>query len=269
MTRPLTLAACLIAMALGACTTTETTTKVSASPIGESVREESGGDNSARRRAKIRLDLGASYYQSGNYKVALDELNEAQKIDPSYPAVYGVLGLLYMDMREEGKAESTFRQGLRLAPDDSDLNNNYGWYLCRTGHEADSLQYFQNALKNPLYQTPARPLHNAGICSLRMGDEKQAEGYFLKSFQVDPSNAVAMFNLAEIYLKRNQPEKAKFYSERLLKLYQPDAQTLWLALRISRRNGDADGAASYASQLRRMFPNSPEFTLLTQGKYDN
>ena len=33
---------------------------------------------------------------------------------------------------------------------------------------------------------PAKPLHNAGICSVRIGDEAAAEGYFQRAFQSDP-----------------------------------------------------------------------------------
>ena len=71
------------------------------------------------------------------------------------------------------------------------------------------------------YTTPAKPLHNAGICLMQMGDESGAEGYLLRAFKVDPSNAVAMYNLAELYLKRGTYDRAKFYSDRLLATYQP------------------------------------------------
>lgn len=228
---------------------------------------QSTNETEQRRRARIRLELAANYYQQGNFNVALDELRHALEVDPGYAAAYGVLGLVYRDLGDLDRAEDSFQRGLQLAPGDPDLNNNYGWFLCQTGRERKSIDFFLRALKDPLYATPAKPLHNAGICSMRIGDEAAAEGYFQRAFQVDPSNAVAMFNLSELYLKRRDLERAHFYSKRLLTTYEPSAQTLWLALRVARARGDRDGEASLGAQLKRRFPTSPEAGLLAAGKF--
>jgi type IV pilus assembly protein PilF len=230
---------------------------------------ESDEESETRRRARIRLELGASYYQQGNYQVALQELRQALTIDPNYAAAYGVLGLVYMDLGDRARAEESFQRGLRLSPTDSDVANNYGWFLCQGGRYKESLEMFARALRNPLYTTPARPLHNAGICARRMGDDKAAEDYFQRSFQVDPGNPVAMYNLGELYLKRGELDRAKFYSSRLLSNFDPTAEILWLALRVERRLGNREAEASLGAQLRRRFPTSPEVSRLAAGKYED
>src|SRR5690606_32120776 len=126
----------------------------------------------------------------------------------------------------------SFQRALRLAPDDADLNNNYGWFLCRNGREREAIDRFGRALRDPLYKTPAKALHNAGICSLRIGDEAGAERYLQRAFQLDASNPVTMFNLSELYLKRRDYDRARFYAQRLLGAFEPVPQTLWLALKI-------------------------------------
>jgi type IV pilus assembly protein PilF len=226
-----------------------------------------GQETDAARRARIRLELGASYYQQGNHAVALDELRQALAIDPGYAPAHGMLGLVHMALGDRARAEESFQRALRLAPGDSELRNNYGWFLCQTGRERESFAHFTVALKNPLYATPARPLHNAGICSLRLGDEAQAERYFLQSFQVDPRNPVAMFHLAEINLKRRDFERARFYTQRLLTSYEPSAQVLGLAFRVERAAGNREAAATHALQLRRRFPGSPEAEALASGRF--
>ncbi len=226
-----------------------------------------GEESDLRRRARIRLELAASYYQQGNYKVALDELRQSLGIDPEYAAAHGMLALVYMDLGDRPRAEESFLRALRIAPDDSELNNNYGWFLCQTGRERESIARFRNALRNPLYQTPAKPMHNAGICSLRMGDETAAEAWFQRSFQADPSNPVAMYNLGELYLKRGDIERARFFARRLTGSFEPTAQVLWLALRVERLAGDRDAEASLAAQLRRRFPESAEAGRLAAGRY--
>lgn len=233
----------------------------------ESVIPESREETEERRRARIRLELASNYYQQGNFTVALEELRQALAIDPTYAPAYGVLGLVYMDLGERDKAEDSFQRGLRLRANDADLNNSYGWFLCQTGRERQSQDYFARALNDPLYRTPAKPLHNAGICALRVGDEAGAERSFQRAFQVDPANAVAMYHLAELYLKRNETERARFYAQRLIGTYEPNAQMLWLALRAEHAAGNSDAEASLAAQLRRRFPESREAGLLAQRKY--
>jgi type IV pilus assembly protein PilF len=220
-----------------------------------------------RRRARIRVELAANYYQQRDYKVALDELGQALRADPEYAPAYGLLGLVYMDVGDRPRAEESFQRALRLAPKDADLNNSYGWFLCQTGREREAIDRFELALRDPLYATPSKSLHNAGICSMRIGDEAAAEKYFLRAFQADASNAVAMYNLGEIYLKRRELERARFHSQRLLDTYQPSPQTLWLALRVERALGNRDDAARLGAQLRRRFPDSPETALLAAGRY--
>ena len=233
----------------------------------QSVVPKAENDSDERRRARIRLELAAGYYQQRNYSVALDELRQALTIDPDYAAAYGMLGLVYMELKETSLADQSFRKALTLMPANSELNNNYGWFLCRNGRQAESLPYFEKAAGDPLYQTPARPLYNAGICMRQANDDDRALAYLHRAFQVDPSNAVTLYNLADIYLVRKDAARAHFYSQRLLKAYQPTAQVLWQALRIARMRGDSVEFESIASQLRRGFPTSQEANLLAQEKF--
>jgi type IV pilus assembly protein PilF len=262
-------AALVLAAGLAGCAATGDGAPAGQGQDAASVIPASTNETEQRRRARIRLELAANYYQQGNYQVALDELRQALQVDPGYAAAYGVLGLVYRDLGDLDRAEDSFQRGLQLAPNDSDLNNNYGWFLCQTGRESRSIDYFMRALKDPLYATPAKPLHNAGICAMRAGDEAGAEGYFQRAFQIDPSNPVAMYNLGTLYLKRRDLERAKFYAQRLLSTYEPTAQTLWLALKVEHARGDRAGEASLASQLQRRFPSSPEASLLASGKFDD
>jgi type IV pilus assembly protein PilF len=231
-------------------------------PGSQSVIPQSTEESDERRRARIRLELAAGYYQQGNYNVALEELRVALSLDPAYPAAFGILGLIYMDLGDRPKADESFQRALRLAPRDADLNNNYGWYLCQTGRAKESIGFFNLALEDRLYTTPAKPLHNAGICSLRANDLVNAEAYFRRAFQVEPANAVTNYQLALLNLNKNQFDQARFYSKRLLDNFEANSQTLYLAVCVETKAGNRNGAASLAQQLRRKFSASPEATRL-------
>lgn len=226
-------------------------------------------DSEERRRARIRLELAAGYYQQQNYSVALDELRQALEVDPNYAAAYGMLGLVYMELREDALAEQSFRKALSLMPASAELNNNYGWFLCRRDRQLEALPYFEKAASDPLYQTPARPLYNAGICMRQAGADDQALAYLQRAFQIDPGNAVTLYNLAGLYLDRRDGARARFYSQRLMSGYRPTAEVLWQATRIAHLQGDSVEFESLASQLRRNFPASAETGLLDRGAFDD
>ena len=109
---------------------------------------------------------------------------------------------------------------------------------------------------------------NAGICAQRIGDDVAAEDYFRKSFSLDPANPATTLQLGELHLRRNELEKARFYSDRIIRNFDPSPDALWLALRIERKSGDRASEASYASQLRRRFPNSPQSLRMQQGQFE-
>jgi type IV pilus assembly protein PilF len=218
--------------------------------------------------ARVHTELAFAYFEKGQMAVALDEVKTALASKPSYFAAYNVLGLINMDLGENVKAEDAFRHALEIAPGDSDTLNNYGWFLCQTQRERQAIPAFMRALKNPLYATPAKPYLNAGICTEKIGDDATAEEYYRKAFSLDPANPGAMLHLAELYFKRNDLDKARFYADRLNKSYDPSAQSLWLALRIERKAGDHGAEASFAAQLRRRFPDSAEYKRLSQGQFE-
>ena len=96
---------------------------------------QGGIETDAQARARAHADLAAGYFELGSYAVALEEATEALKSDPNYVPALNVLGLVYMELREEKSAETSFQRALRISPFDSDTNNNYGWFLCQRKRE--------------------------------------------------------------------------------------------------------------------------------------
>ena len=222
----------------------------------------------SRSRAAIHTELAATYYASRQYKVALDELNEALRVDSGYGPAYNVLGLVQMELKEDGQAEKNFLQALRIDPQNSEANNNYGWFLCTRGRDADSIKYFIAALKNPLYATPEKALVNAGACSRKIGNDQAGEDYFVKALAVAPDQPKALFNLAEMRYQQNRLREARTHLNRLMQSSAPTAPALWLGVKLERKLGDRNAEASYAIQLKNRFPDAPETKALQEQKYE-
>ncbi len=247
-----------------ACTTTRTT--VSNEGVTKTATDRQSSDQ--RTRARARTDLAGGYYRNGQLSIALEEARRATSIDPSYPGAHGLLGLIYMDMNEMRDAEESFQRALKLDAANSELNNNYGYFLCQTGRERESIEYFNRAIRDPLYLAPARANQNAGSCLMRIKDYEGAERYLRRSFELDAGKAVPKFLLARLYLATGQIEKATFYYNVLAKSVEPSAETLWLGLRVARANADLRTETQLANELRQRFPQAPETAALARGEFN-
>lgn len=222
----------------------------------------------AKTRAKAHTELASAYYGIGNMGVALQEARTAVSADPGYAPAYNIQALVSMDLKDNAAAEASFQRGLKLAPNDPDLNHNYGWFLCQTGRVQQAMPYFRNALGNPLYTSPSRTYAAAGRCLLEIKDVKQAADYFERALRLDPNNANAMLPFADALYKRGQFEEARELVERYNRSVPPSAEALWLAVRIERKLGNRVAENSYAAQLRLRFPKSTEYQAFQRGEFD-
>ena len=225
-----------------------------------------GGD--ARHRARIHTELAALYFSRRNMAVALEELRIAQEADPKYAPAYSVLGLVYMELRENRLAEQTFQDGLRIAPQDSDLHHNYGWFLCQTGRERDAIKHFTTAVRNPLYAQPWRSNSAAGACLMRVNDMQGAEVFFERALADEPNEIGALLQLGQIRHRQERLDDARRLVARFNTLVEPTAESLWLALRIERKLGNRGAEQSFATQLRKNHATSREFQMLQRGEYE-
>ena len=221
-----------------------------------------------RNRARVHTDLAAAYYERGSMAIALEELRVATASDANYAPAHSLLGLVYMDLKENQLAEQSFERALRLSPNDPDINHNFGWFMCNTSREKESVKFFVQAIRNPLYSTPWRSYSAAGVCSLKGGNLKDAEEFFQRALKLEPDDGPSLIKLGEIRYKQNQIEEARRLVTRYNKLITPSAESLWLALRIERRSGERVAEQAYANQLRRRFPTSAEYRSLQRGQYD-
>ena len=265
------LAALLLAAALAGCTTT--TTQTSSVPSTDSARPANAPADPAAdlaRRVRVRLELASAYFSRGQMDVALEEVNRALALDPSQVPALNLRALIQANLGDATGAEATFRRALTLAPRDVDAMQNYSWFLCQQKRYPEADAQFEQMLVLPGNREPARTLLAQGVCRAFAGDSDGAERALTRSFELDPANPATAVNLAELLLRRGEPDRARFYIRRVNS--QParvNAQTLWLAARIEHRLGNDTGAREFGAQLRSRFAESREALAFERGRFDD
>jgi type IV pilus assembly protein PilF len=216
-------------------------------------------------RAQLHAEIAAGFFERGQMEVALQELGEAVKLDPRNPKIYNVYGLVYAVMGQDADAQQNFLKGLELAPNDSEIRQNWGWYLCTHGRAKESLAEFELAVRNPLYRTPDISLANAGKCAASIGETARAADFYKRALAIAPNNVVAGYNMSLLAYRERNYADARAYMRRVMQQTNPPPEALYLGMCIERKLGDQPSETSYASQLRNRYPESAETKAIPSG----
>ncbi len=218
--------------------------------------------------AEINTQLAIAYMRDGDNELALNKLTKAIEANPKSTGAHNALALLYSRLGDVEKAEQHYKMALSLAPKNPSALNNYGQFLCQQARFEEGQARFQEAVKNPLNRVPESALTNAGICALQAKDPATAEQHFRAALQVDPTLRPALLSMAQLSMDQGNFLQARGYYQRYLGVGPQNPRTLWLGIRIEHGMDDRDSVASYALQLKNKFPDSPEYGLYQQGKFD-
>jgi type IV pilus assembly protein PilF len=217
----------------------------------------SGSGKDTKNAAEANMQLGVAYMQQGNMAVAKDKLERAAKQAPRNADVHSALAYLYERLNQSKDADREYRIATRLAPDNSEVSNNFAVFLCRNGHTEEALKRFDAAANDRLYRTPWAALTNAGVCLRNVKRYDEARVKLDLALRVRPNHAEAAYQLAELQLETGQNDAAaKTIDGFLTMTATPDL--LLLGVRVARARGDRLQRETYARRLRRDFPNSAQ-----------
>lgn len=232
-------------------------------------RVTASDETDTAKRARTRLELASAYFTRGQLTTALDEVKLALVADPNMGDAYNLRGLIYAGLGDDRLATESFERALQINPADGDAMHNYGWFMCQQKRYNEAEAMFQRAISLPNYFGTSRTLLTSGICQAYAGKWAEAEATLLRAYERDPQNPATATNLAEVILKRGDPERARFYIRRVNSVAsQSTAQTLWLAARIEMKLGNRTAANEYGLQLRNRFPQSRESAAFDRGQFN-
>jgi len=244
------IAIALFALLLGACASQSTTET-------RPVTDSAGVDG--RRKAEVHTGLAGEYYSRGNFAVALAETRLAIREDSTYYPAYNMQGLVFMELREDGPARDAFNRALAISPNNAEVLNNFGWFLCLRNDTERGMEMMLRASADTLYPTPEKAFLSAGLCMRRAGNNDRAEEYLRRAVLIRPDLIGALFNLAVITFERGSYKDSETYLLRYMRLTPaPNLEALMLGVKLARANKDAGAEQSFLQQLRRRFPDSPQ-----------
>jgi type IV pilus assembly protein PilF len=211
--------------------------------------------------ATIHTQLAAGYLDVGNLSVAQEELDIALGFDASHSDANYVYALLMLQLGKTDDAEQYFRRALRTNPDNGSAAHDFGVYLCRTGEQEESIEYFEMAAENPLFDRKELSLMRAGECMVGR-DPKSAEQFLRAALEINPRLQAALIQMATISFDEREYLQARAYIERFLGVSGGTAEGLYLAYQIESSLGADTVAGEYRETLVKEYGESEEAALL-------
>jgi len=225
-------------------------------------------ESSARKRARIRVELAVGYLEQGKTSIALDEVKLALAADPDFADAYSLRGLIYMRLNEFALAQDSFLKALSLRPRDPNILHNLGWLKCQQARYPEAMADFSAALSVPSYGERAKTYMTQGLCQIRAGQTREAEQSLLKSYELDAANPVTGYNLANLLYQNADFVRAQFYIRRLNNSDWSNAESLWLGIKVERQMADQVAMLQLATQLEKRFPQSKEALSYRRGAFN-
>lgn len=220
------------------------------------VSTQQQSDSSMRKAAETNTALGRQYMDRGQYEVALEKLKRAVAYDKTYAPAHTMLAILYETIGKPDQADGEYRKAVQYDPEDGDVNNNYGAYLCGVGKREEAETYFLAAVKDPFYETPEVALTNAGTCALARGDLDKAESFLRQSLKYDDKLGAALLAMAEVSFRKESFLQARAFLQRYEAVGPVNQESLSLGYRIETRLGDGKSAERYRLELVERYPDA-------------
>lgn len=202
------------------------------------------------------LAMASSLYATGQLDDARIKAQQVLRVAPASSDAHTLLGLIASANGQGADAGLHYRKALDITPGKGAYANNYGIWLCGNGRAQESLAWFDKALLDPAYPTPATALANAGTCAQLAGQGVLAEAKWRQALVLDPEMSSALSGLAGLQFGRGQYLDARAFVERWLAIAPQDARALQLAAQIEQKHGDNAAAQRYLLRLQAITPGA-------------
>jgi type IV pilus assembly protein PilF len=206
------------------------------------------------KAAKTRVSLGLTYLKNGNFSQAKFNLDKALQFAPRLADAHFSLAYYYQQVEEHVAAEGAYQKAMELAPDNADIANSYGAFLCGRGKYSEAKRYFLKAVNSESYISSAETYENLALCSRSHGEMGDALEYLRSAVNHQPGRAKSLFMLAEALVESDMWLEAKDVLRRYERVSQVSARSLLLASQIERALGNVQKSEGYGAMLLRMYP---------------
>ncbi|MDC5820020.1 type IV pilus biogenesis/stability protein PilW [Vibrio europaeus] len=203
----------------------------------------------AQQRSEARIELGIGYMQRGDMRKARENLEQALKHSPNYYRAQLSIAHYYEQVGETQSAVSFYKKALKRHPNNGNVLNNYGTFLCKQGEFTIADRYFNQAIQQQNYYLTSTSYENAALCAMKAQQTEQAISYFKRALDFEPDRVRSALTLAELEVKVGSLEDARLRLVRFHHKFGPRKPSLRLLIELEQKAGNPTLAEEYKRKL--------------------
>jgi len=175
-------------------------------------------------RAHAATENGLRLYQQGNYAAAQQDFQAALQFRPGDADLVYNIGQCYEHQHDLARAEQTYGECLRQAPNHVAAHQALAGLLMRQGRRPEATHMIEDWLIHQPRLAAAYALD--GWLWHQTGDLPRAQARLQQALELDPHDVRALTELALVYEDLHRPERALVLYERVLALdnHQPQVE---------------------------------------------
>ena len=198
------------------------------------------------------MGRGAVYIIKGEYDLALEDLNEAIKLNPQYVDAYMGRGAVYIIKGEYDLAVEDFNEAIKLNPQHVDAYMGRGAVYIKKGEYDRALEYFNEAIK--LNSQHADAYLGCGVVYIKKGEYDLAVKYFNEAIKLNSRHADAYLGCGAVYIIKGEYDLALEYFNKAIKLNPQHADAYLGRSAIYITKGEYDRAFEDLNETIKLNP---------------
>jgi type IV pilus assembly protein PilF len=219
--------------------------------------------------AKNRVSLGLTYLSNGNFSQAKANLDKALNFAPKSADAHFAMAYYYQQVDELALTEEYYLKALKLDPENPNIINSYGAFLCEQGRYEKAKSFFLRAVTSKSYISVAETYENLAICAVDQGKTDEAIDFFELALNHQPTRGKSLFFLAQLQKEQGNYGEAKKSLWKYDRVSRVSPESLWLSYEIAQGLEDTKAALGYGELMKSMFPEHPNTALFKKqmGKF--
>jgi Tfp pilus assembly protein PilF len=164
---------------------------------------------------------GDAARNQGNYDQAIDDYNEAIRVEPNYPVIYNSRGLAYYKKGDYDRAIADYTRALTIDPNFADAYANRGAAYLAKGDYDRAIADCGEAIRLDANLDAAYA--SRGTAYLEKGDTDRAFADYNQAISLNPNNFRALGGRARVYLAKHDHRQALADVNQAIRLWGREA----------------------------------------------
>ncbi|MYM58423.1 type IV pilus biogenesis/stability protein PilW [Vibrio sp. OCN044] len=165
-------------------------------------------DSTQRLKADARITLGMNYMQRSHMVKAKQNFQMALEHAPKYYRSHIAMARYFDTVSDYEKAHKWYKNALRSEPNNGQVLNDYGSFLCKRSQFKLAQMQFTKAMALDDYYHIADVYQNSALCWLKEGQPEQAITHFRHTLARDPNRPQTLLNLAKLEIEHGALNQA-------------------------------------------------------------